>query len=161
MTISIRNFRSEDKPELNQIAKIAFAEYKNFFEDWLILYEQWSNMSDLNKQGRIMVALDGGVIVGGVCYISPDAPKSTCFEQGWAVIRSLVVKPKYRGRGIGAKLTEHCVDKAIQNHCQGIALKTTQAMTQAIRIYESLGFKKVTDLGKAHGVEWFVYCKEL
>ena len=161
MSIIIRDYQRSDGGELNAVARLSFAEYCDEFEDWPTLHEQFARMSDLAKDGHIIVAVDDEVVVGGVCYVGPHAPRFPCFEPEWAVIRSLVVRPDYRRRGIGTKLTEMCIDKAKQDGCRTIALHTTPVMAKALRIYEKLGFTKVTDLGLVHSAEYFVYCKEL
>lgn len=161
MPLIIRDYRPIDEYELNNVAKLAFAEFCDQFEDWPIVHEAFGRMSDLAKKGQIVVADDSNGIVGGVCYVGPNAPKFKCFELEWAVIRSLVVHPDYRDKGLGAKLTQMCIDKAIQDNCPAIALHTTPVMAQATRIYEKLGFAKVKDIGKIHGAQYFVYCKEL
>ena len=157
----IRDYEPTDECELNSVAGLAFAEFSDDFENWPTVHEAFGRMSDLAKQGQIMIAADNNEIVGGVCYLGPDSPRFKCFEPGWAVIRSLVVRPDYRGKGIGTELTQMCIDKAIQDSCPAIALHTTPIMAQAVRMYEKLGFTKVKDLGKIHGAQYFVYCKEL
>ncbi|UCD29170.1 MAG: GNAT family N-acetyltransferase [Planctomycetota bacterium] len=161
MSFEIRNYRTADKLDLNRVAGDAFAEYRDHLEDWSVIHEEWGRMSDLSRQGQIVVAVDGESIVGGVCYIDADRPRPPWSETGWAVIRSLVVDPKYRGNEIGTRLTQVCIDRAVQDGCGAIALQTTPIMAQAIRIYKRLGFTRTKDMGIIHGVQWFVYSKEL
>lgn len=161
MSVAVRDYRKTDEENLNRVADLAFAEYSGHFDDWQALHGEWSRMSDLAELGQIVVATDNERVVGGVCYVAAHGHRLPCLEPEWAIIRSLVVDPGYRGRGIGTMLAQTCVDKAIQDRCETIGLVTTPVMAQAVKIYERLGFAKVRDAGKAHGVRWLVYCKPL
>ena len=161
MPTSIRAFGPEDADQLDQVAARAFAEYDQIFGNWEQLYEEWSHMSQLSNQGEIMVALNDELVVGAVCYIPSGAPKPSWFEQEWGLVRSLVVDPGYRGRGIGTDLMHACIGKATEDGCHVLALQTTPFMERAVSIYERLGFSRTKALGEARGVEWFLYCKQL
>ena len=106
----IRDYKPTDECELNNVARLAFAEFCDQFEDWPIVHEAFGRMADLAEEGQIVVVDDKNGIVGGVCYLGPDSDKFKCFEPGWAVIRSLVVHPNHRGKGIGMSVVKRIVD---------------------------------------------------
>jgi ribosomal protein S18 acetylase RimI-like enzyme len=156
--IVIREFREEDAEELNQLAGDVFSEFQDDFDDWSKVRHAWERMADLAGEGRIFVALDGDRLIGGVCYIGPRTPRHDFFEQEWGYIRSLVVDPGYRGRGLGTRLTGMCIELARKEKVPVLALVTSPIMAEAVRIYERLGFQVTKDLGEYHGVRLHVYC---
>lgn len=59
-----------------------------------------------------------------------------------AAIRWLAVTSYARGKGIGRKLTEHCVELARQLNKSRLILHTTQHMPAAWGLYTSMGFTR-------------------
>ncbi|MGY4623662.1 ribosomal protein S18 acetylase RimI-like enzyme [Bradyrhizobium sp. USDA 4486] len=99
-------------------------------------------MPGLARTGEIIVAEDGGRIVGAVAYIGPKATKPAFFDPAWPVIRMLVVDPAARGKGVGRQLTEECLRRAERDQAGVIALHTTPIMTVALPMYLRMGFVK-------------------
>ena len=157
----IRDFRSDDGSALDHVAGRAFAEYSCHFENWPRYHEEWSRMSALANLGRIAVAECDGEIVGGVCYIGPDGPRPEWFENEWAIMRSLVVDPDHRNRGIGRKLAEACIALAQTDNCGTLALQSAPIMTAAVHMYQNMGFMRTRALGAKDGVDWYLYCLHL
>lgn len=102
-----------------------------------------------DKNCKIFVAIsDDGIVVGGALYISdlslyelPIKPTIDC-----SAIRFLVVDPRFRGLGIGEKLTKCCVESARQSKRRTIILHTTKSMSSAVLLYEKLGFSRNYEL---------------
>jgi ribosomal protein S18 acetylase RimI-like enzyme len=161
MSVTIRDFKPADAEALNSLALTVFSEYRDHYHDWPAMREEYSRMSELAQMGRIIVATENDAIVGGVAYIGPRTARLECLDPEWSFIRSLVVDPACRGRGTGTELTRVCIKKAVEDGSSAIALLTSPAMTHAVRIYEKLGFRKVSDLGKATGMHYFLYVKDL
>ena len=96
---------------------------------------------------RYLVASVDNCIVGG-CGIAPFNQRNDVCE-----LRKLFLLPKSRGLGIGKKLIADCLEYA---RCKGYKkcyLDTLTNMTQAIELYEKLGFQHLNKPleGTIHG----------
>ena len=65
-------------------------------------------------------------------------------SEGFGEIRDLVLERSYRGRGIGAKLLEMGIDKAISIGYEKLYLETVPNMVTARRLFQRFGFRPVT-----------------
>ncbi|MDO9538138.1 MAG: GNAT family N-acetyltransferase [Thermoplasmata archaeon] len=63
-------------------------------------------------------------------------------EHGACLLDRMVVHPEFRGKGIGKALTLHIIDYARNNNAKKIWLDTSPKLTEAIALYESLGFRE-------------------
>lgn len=161
MTVTIREFEPADAEALDDMALTVFSEYRDYYHDWTAMQEEYSRISELAEVGRIFVAVENDRLIGGVCYMGPHTPRLKCFEPEWSFIRSLVVDPVCRGRGIGTRLTEVCIQKAREDGSRVIALVTSPVMRHAVRIYEKLGFRRASDIGEFGDIHYSLYLKEL
>lgn len=57
-----------------------------------------------------------------------------------AHITQFCISPDYREGGLGRALLQHSVDHLSRSHFHSITLTVTEANTNAVRLYESLGF---------------------
>lgn len=160
-TVIIRDFHQIDAPQLNEVALAAFLQFKDQYSDWPAMATGVSKMSELAEGGEIIIAEDDGQIVGGVVYVPGGKPKAPYFDQSWPIIRMLVVAPAGRGRGIGRRLTEECIERARRDRSSLIALHTTTIMTVAQPMYLRMGFELVRNSPPIFGVPYAVYTKSL
>jgi len=160
-TIIVRDFREADAIQLNDVALAAFLQFENQYSDWPAMANGVSKMSELAESGEIIVAEDDARIVGGVVYVSGGKPKAAYFDQSWPIIRMLVVTPAGRGRGIGRRLTEECIERARRDRAPLIALHTTPIMTVAQPMYLRMGFELIRNSPPIFGVPYAVYTKSL
>jgi GNAT superfamily N-acetyltransferase len=99
----------------------------------------------------VLVAVDeDGTLLGGCAYV-PDRTNPMCEHdiEDAASIRMMAVRPEARGRGVGAALTTHCLERARGEGRRWLVLHSSSPMTDAQRMYERLGFVRDPS------VDWF------
>jgi putative acetyltransferase len=77
---------------------------------------------------------DGEVLGGGGIFPTENLPTGT------VELVKLYLLPAARGRGVGKALIGHCLQAARANGYARLYLETTEELTQAIPLYEKLGF---------------------
>ena len=65
---------------------------------------------------------------------------------GWAAIRALAVDPDHRGHGVARRLIEVASILAGGSSAHTLGLHTAPFMTDAIRLYERMGFSRAPNL---------------
>lgn len=143
----------EDEPELEIIRELVREYAEGLGEDsWLCavdLEEQLSRLPGVyaEPEGCILLAESDNEPAG--CVLMEPADETT------AELQRLYVKPAFRRKGIGRRLTEEVLDRARARGYDRLRLVTTRDMTEAQKLYRSLGFKK-TDPFHDYG-DHFIY----
>jgi ribosomal protein S18 acetylase RimI-like enzyme len=159
--IKIRDYESSDAEYLNRIAVAAFDQYRDQYLDWPAMRAGLSKTSALSATGEVIVVECQGQLAASVAYFGPDSPKAAFFDQGWPVIRMLVVDPAFRGKGLGRVLSMECITRARRDLASVIALHTSPIMTIALSMYLRMGFVRVADAPPIFGAAYSVYTKAL
>ena len=103
---------------------------------------------DLDPNHELAVLQVDGT-VAGVLQIS-FIPSMT-YRGGWrAQIEGVRVGPSLRGRGYGTKLFRWSIDRARARGCRMVQLTTDKTRPDALRFYESLGFRASHEGLKLH-----------
>jgi len=86
---------------------------------------------------------------GGALLIAMDGPQAAgCaalrkFGEGIGEMKRLFVRPEYRGQGVGRALAMRVLQEAIAAGYALIRLDTLARLKEAMRLYQSLGFKQI------------------
>jgi ribosomal protein S18 acetylase RimI-like enzyme len=154
MPYTIRPATSLDGPAINQLCVEAYEEFAHVVgqDNWLQMKVRLSSAADLMALGELLVAEDAGGVIGAVLYVPAGRSDGTLVPSEWATIRMLAVSPASRGRGIGRKLTEECINRARRDGAEIIGLTTADMMQIAEPMYQRMGFRKEAELGTRYGV---------
>ncbi len=83
-------------------------------------------------KGRLYLALHGGKAAG--CIALRPLSDDRC------ELKRLYVRPQFRGNGIAGMLCERILEDAVKTGYREIYLDTLPELSDAIRLYEKLGF---------------------
>lgn len=85
--------------------------------------------------GTVLVAYERGAAVGVVALRPIDG--SVC------EMKRMYVRPGFRGQGVGRKLSDRLIEKAVQLGYSKMRLDTLSEMDAARSLYRSLGFREI------------------
>jgi N-acetylglutamate synthase-like GNAT family acetyltransferase len=89
----------------------------------------------LSRGGQIFMALRNGQCIGCCGLIA--------LTGGSMEVAKMAVAESERGQGIGRKLLDSAIDYAREHSVRRLYLETNSLLTNAIRLYESAGFKRL------------------
>ena len=108
--------------------------------------DQLRAAGDRAREAVLVVAADDSDgLLGTVTYCAAGTPWAEVSGPGEAEVRMLAVAPEARGRGVGSRLTEWCVDRARRDGCHAVVLSSLGDMHAAHRLYERMGFVRTPD----------------
>jgi GNAT superfamily N-acetyltransferase len=143
----VRDAVPADYPAIREVVIAAYRQYAD-----LITLDMFSpylaDLLDLDKHARngrlLVVEADGRVRGFGAFY--PDASvQGFGWPPGWAGGRALAVHPDARGHGAARALLASCESLARQAGAPVFAFHTASFMTQAIALYERLGYRRAPE----------------
>lgn len=105
-------------------------------QDRLVLGDPKSHIVDVG--GRILMACDEGGRAIGCCALIP------CHvHEGVLELAKLAVSPGLRGKGLGRQIVEAMIEEARTMGARAVRLETSTTLANAVRLYESVGFRHV------------------
>lgn len=150
MTVEIRTLRPEEHAEAGRVTALAYESLG--FEaspnrDYLA---RVADVTTRAEHGMVLGAFDDGRVVGTVTIELEDRipgghPRPP-LSPDQANVRMLGVDPSVQRRGIGRALMEASIDEARRAGKRRVTLETTESMTAAHALYESMGFRREPDL---------------
>jgi ribosomal protein S18 acetylase RimI-like enzyme len=163
------NYRKGNNNDLEQLRKLGVKSWTQFkdeltIDNWKSLFETISShksYSKLLETSECIVCENESKEVVGMAFLVPNGNPSEIYDEKWCHLRFVSVDPNYRGNGIGKKLTELCIESAIENKEQTMALHTSEIMGSARRIYEKMGFEILKEIEPRFGVRYWLYTFEL
>ncbi len=93
------------------------------------------NQYILNPGGHIFFAIENDIILGTVALLKK--------EEGAFELTKMAVLPNQRGKKIGQKLMQYCIDFAKENNFKKLFLYSNTKLENAIYIYRKFGFLEV------------------
>lgn len=160
-------YRKANFSDFKQLKSLGIESYSEFSK--VLTPQNWSRMdyflkndnllTTLIEQSTVFVCENKSGIVGMIYLVSSGNP-TDLFQENWSYIRFLGVQTKFRGNGIGKKLTELCIQHAKQNNERHIALHTSEFMNSARTIYEKKGFRKTKEI-EFFGKRYWIYVLNL
>lgn len=146
--VTIRAAGAADLDTVRAVIRRAYAQYESVLAPEL--YAAYlDNLVDLHADAGdalTLVAVAGDDVVGSVCLYRDAASAGFGWPANRAAIRALAVDPDARGRGVGRRLLDACIDRATSWGAAAIGLHTAALMEAAVHLYERRGFRRVPDL---------------
>ena len=163
------NFRTGNKNDLNQLKALgvtAWTQFKNILtkDHWNELNQSLNNLdtySNLLEISECVICENEKKEVIGMAFLTPKGNPTEIYDKNWCHLRFVSVNPTYRGNKIGEILTKKCIEIAIKNNEQIMALHTSEIMESAIHIYEKIGFKILKEIQPRLGVRYWLYTLDL
>jgi ribosomal protein S18 acetylase RimI-like enzyme len=152
--------------DLDSIAALNVAAYRELsdhmtVEGWLSMKEGVQKLDERFQVAQFLVARESGRLRGSVAYCPAGKANPAVFPPDWAAVLLLAVAPECRGQGLGKGLASACIDLARRDGARVIGLFTSEIMTQAQRLYESLGFVRESEIAQRNGLRYFRYKLDL
>jgi ribosomal protein S18 acetylase RimI-like enzyme len=163
------NFRKGNIKDLEQLKELGLKSWVQFKgeltnDNWNKLHktlDDHKTYSELLKKAECLVCENNTKNIIGMAFLIPKGNPTEIYDEKWCYLRFVSVDPKYRGNGIGEKLTKMCIEFAIENNEQIMALHTSEIMKSARYIYKKNGFKILKELEPRLGVKYWLYTLEL
>ncbi len=163
------NFRRADKQELEKLRELGIKSWTPFKQN--LTDDNWKNLyktiidpksyANLLKKAECVVCEDEDKKIIGMAFLVPNGNPTEIYDANWCHLRFVSVDPNYRGKGIGKRLTKLCIEIAIKNNEQTMALHTSEIMHSAQHIYEKIGFKMLREIEPRHGIRYWLYTLQL
>ena len=147
--IEVRPVRSQEHEEAGAVVADAYREFARPGDPgWDEYLQRLGDVGGRAGHTLVLVAVDGGKILGCVTLELEQRTEADFGEPllpEEAHVRMLGVRTEDRRRGVGRLLMETCMDEARRAGKSLLTLHTTERMTAAQRMYESMGFRRGKD----------------
>jgi len=136
------NFNLAESGKSLETIRELFREYEQYIGVDLCFQDFENELKSLpgaysRPQGRLYLIESAGETAGCAALRK--------FDDTGCEMKRLYVREKFRGRGLGRQAAELIVAEARKIGYERMMLDTLGTMTEAITLYESLGFKKVPE----------------
>ena len=138
--IAIRPIEPADDPVVAQVIRSVMPEFGASGDGFAITDPEVDSMSGTYGQARsayFVVELDGRVAGGAGVAPLVGGDDSVC------ELRKMYFLPELRGRGVGAKLLQHCLDTARELGFTRCYIETLSGMDAAAHLYVAAGFTRL------------------
>ena len=148
--------------DLDAIADLNVEAYREFAvrmspDGWRDMEASLRAIEARAQSTRFLVMRDQRAIVGSVGYCPAGKGDPEIFSPDCAAVLLLAVSPTHRGRGIARELVTACIQCARADAAQVIGLFTSELMTAAQQLYESLWFRRESEIPSRRGLRYWRY----
>jgi len=142
--IQIREVLPGEYEETGRLIQRAYAEYARPGD--LLWDDYFGLLADVAGRAGFAVVLvavaDRRVVGTATVELDRTIAGTRSLQPGQANLRLVAVDPQARGRGVGRRLVQACVQVARRAGKEVATLHTTEQMVAAQRIYRTLGFRR-------------------
>jgi predicted N-acetyltransferase YhbS len=157
-TVVVREAGPADHAAVRRVVRAAYAQYAHVLPP--ALFPRYlADLLDLDRHARhgvLLVAERDARIVGSVAFYRDIESQGMGWPSGWAGGRGLAVDPAARGAGAARALLAAAESAAASSGAPVFAFHTGAFMTDAIALYERLGYRRAPafdlDLAAHYGV---------
>lgn len=141
----IRQIRED---EIEAVSALTVGSYSSAYELNESYLAELGRVADRVHTHQVWVAVDtdSNELLGTVTTPLPGQQLSDFALSTDMDFRMLATAPAARGRGVGRALVEHCEGLARARHASRLVLHTGADMALAVRLYESMGFARLTEI---------------
>lgn len=145
--ITIDLLLEHEKDATRKVLVESYEQYKDSYENekvWNTYIGEIRSSLDNPNLDRILVAKSNDNILGTLQIFSSskEAYGLPELEIHTPIVRLLAVHPSARGKGVAKELLRVSIAYAKQKGANSLYLHTTDKMSDAIRLYEWLGFQR-------------------
>jgi ribosomal protein S18 acetylase RimI-like enzyme len=130
--IQLVEYRPELREDFERLNRL-WLEQHSLLEPLDLEYLREPELRILQRGGQVFFAMEESNVIGTCAAIPVSA--------GTFELAKLSVDPAARGKGIGRRLCETVVGYAREHGATEVVLTSNSALVNAIRLYESLGFR--------------------
>jgi GNAT superfamily N-acetyltransferase len=142
--LEVREVDPSEVAALGELTVAAYASAPGFAADDAY-FDDLADVARRAALARVLVAVDGGTLVGGVTYVPGPGPYAEFDDPEGAGVRMLAVAPAAQGQGVGTALLRACATRARADGRARLWLHTTPQLAIAQRIYEREGFRRAPE----------------
>lgn len=135
--MQVRRARPEEYAEIGAVTVAAYAPFTQGPRDDYVARLHDTGTRD--AEAEVWVAVDEQLL-GSVTLCPVGSPWREIAGPDEGEFRMLAVSPEAQGRGVGAALATHVVDRFREEGARAVVLSSLAEMTAAHRLYGRLGF---------------------
>ena len=139
--VNLRPIQKEDNAAVAVIIRNALKEFGADKPGTVYYDETTDHLFELfqKEKSAYVVAVEDDEILGGAgIYPTDGLPADTC------ELVKIYLAPAARGKGIAGQLMNCCFDNALKNGFTKMYIETMPELATAVRMYEKLGFRYLT-----------------
>ncbi|UQY44645.1 GNAT family N-acetyltransferase [Erwinia sp. PK3-005] len=140
-SLRVRPICAADNPHIAQVIRTVSAEFGlTADKGYTVSDPNLDRLFELYSEARSaywVIELEGNIVGGG--GIAP----LQCSAPDICELQKMYFLPQLRGRGMAYRLALQALDFAREQGFKRCYLETTASLTQAIRLYEKLGFQHI------------------